>query len=135
MTRLGDFSMFWVKIWVTKVAQMYSDFWAMMKTFLFCLCNINFKKNLACFYFSIRSLWDLFRLSFRFAFLTTTLQLTNISLLEKLWKLNLKSTTLGTIREVTVLRKTNQQETLSVRASAHVCPVYIYIYIYIYIYK
>ena len=28
VTRLGDFLKFWVKYFVSKVAQMYSDFWA-----------------------------------------------------------------------------------------------------------
>ena len=32
VTRLGNFLKFWVKIFVTKVAQMYSDFWAILKT-------------------------------------------------------------------------------------------------------
>ena len=32
VTRLGNFLKFWVKIFVTKVAQMYSDFWTILKT-------------------------------------------------------------------------------------------------------
>ena len=31
MTRLGDFIKFWLKYFVSKVAQMYSDFWAILK--------------------------------------------------------------------------------------------------------
>ena len=31
VTRLGDFLKFWVKNYVTKVAKMYSDFWAILK--------------------------------------------------------------------------------------------------------
>ena len=32
VTRVGDFKKFWVKNYVTQVAQMYSDFWAILKT-------------------------------------------------------------------------------------------------------
>ena len=31
VTRLGDFIKFWVKNFVSKVAQMYCDFWATLK--------------------------------------------------------------------------------------------------------
>ena len=35
VTRLDDFLKFWMKYFVSKIAQMYCDFWAILKTSLF----------------------------------------------------------------------------------------------------
>ena len=58
VTRLGDFLNFWVKYFVSKVAQMYSDFWAILKNVPF-----KIKTDLAIFWATFEKSWATFNFS------------------------------------------------------------------------
>ena len=58
VTRLGDFLNFWVKYFVSKVAQMYSDFSAILKNIPF-----QIKTALATFWAIFGKIWATFNFS------------------------------------------------------------------------
>ena len=58
MTKLGDFLKFWVKILVSKIAQMYCYFWAILKTSFF-----SKKIALATFWEAFGNIWATFTLA------------------------------------------------------------------------